>query len=135
MGDSTWEIPRHKDSNPWLAHEKVGIRIDDPRHALTRSFTGQSFDIVDEIYQLTDNPHTHFRKNIRVLLTLDMARECVCSRTMKRRELLIGNQFSPRFDNPGERKRYIRDPLTVSFSPDGYVFTRVYAWPIIRNHS
>jgi type 1 glutamine amidotransferase len=60
--------------HPWRAYDKVGIRIDDPQHALTRSFAGQSFDIVDEIYQFTDEPQAHSRKNVRVLLTLDMTR-------------------------------------------------------------
>ncbi len=41
--------------------------------------------------------------------------------------VLIGNQVAPRFDNPDEVTHYPRDPLTVSVSPDGYRFTRVYA--------
>ncbi len=41
--------------------------------------------------------------------------------------LLIGNQMAPRFDNPGEIKHYGRDPLMVSVSADGYVFTRAFA--------
>ena len=41
--------------------------------------------------------------------------------------LLIGNQMAPKFDNPRERTHYQRDPLTISISPDGYQFTRVYA--------
>jgi type 1 glutamine amidotransferase len=60
--------------HPWRAHDKVGIRIDDPKHALTKSFAGESFDIVDEIYQFTDKSHADFRKKLRVLLTLDMTR-------------------------------------------------------------
>ena len=58
--------------HPWS--EKVGIRIDDPKHALTKSFDGEPFDIVDEIYQFTDPSHADFRKKVRVLLTLDMTR-------------------------------------------------------------
>ncbi|OVE78813.1 hypothetical protein BVY01_04345 [bacterium I07] len=41
--------------------------------------------------------------------------------------LLVGNQVAPKFDNPDEKKRYTRDPLTVSVSSDGYVFERAYA--------
>jgi type 1 glutamine amidotransferase len=58
--------------HPWS--EKVGIRIDDPKHALTKSLGGEGFDIVDEIYQFTDKYHADFRKHVRVLLTLDNAR-------------------------------------------------------------
>lgn len=41
--------------------------------------------------------------------------------------LLIGNQMSPAFDNPAERRHYNRDPLTVAVSPDGWRFERAYA--------
>ena len=41
--------------------------------------------------------------------------------------LLIGNQMAPEFDNPGKPDHYGRDPLMVSVSADGYVFTRAYA--------
>jgi hypothetical protein len=40
--------------------------------------------------------------------------------------LLIGNQVAPRFED-ADRRHYIRDPLTVSVSPDGLSFTQVYA--------
>ena len=40
--------------------------------------------------------------------------------------LLIGNQVAPRFED-AERRHYRRDPLTLSISPDGLRFTRVYA--------
>lgn len=41
--------------------------------------------------------------------------------------LLIGNQMAPEFDNPGKPDHYGRDPLMVSVSADGYLFTRAYA--------
>jgi len=41
--------------------------------------------------------------------------------------LLIGNQMAPKFDNPKEVSHYGRDPLMVSVSTDGYLFTRAYA--------
>jgi hypothetical protein len=41
--------------------------------------------------------------------------------------LLVGNQMAPEFDNPGQPFHYERDPLMVSVSADGYVFTRAYA--------
>lgn len=40
--------------------------------------------------------------------------------------LLIGNQMAPEFDNP-KPAHYERDPLMVSVSADGYLFTRAYA--------
>ena len=41
--------------------------------------------------------------------------------------LLVGNQMAPEFDNPGRPNHYGRDPLMVSVSPDGRLFTRAYA--------
>jgi type 1 glutamine amidotransferase len=58
--------------HPWS--EEVGIRVDDPQHALTRSFGGQSFSVVEEIYTFANKEQPDFRKQIRVLLTLDMTR-------------------------------------------------------------
>jgi type 1 glutamine amidotransferase len=60
--------------HPWLGNEKTTVRVDDPKHALTRSFAGEPFEIVDEIYQFTDTHHADFRKHVRVLLTLDMTK-------------------------------------------------------------
>jgi len=41
--------------------------------------------------------------------------------------LLVGNQMAPAFDNGDECGHYSRDPLTVSVSRDGKLFTRCYA--------
>lgn len=41
--------------------------------------------------------------------------------------LLIGNHMAPKFDNAKEQSHYNRDPLMVSVSPDGHLFTRAYA--------
>jgi len=41
--------------------------------------------------------------------------------------LLVGNQMAPVFDNGHERRHYGRDPLTVSVSRDGKLFSRCYA--------
>jgi type 1 glutamine amidotransferase len=60
--------------HPWLGNEKTTVRVDDPKHALTRSFAGEPFEIVDEIYQFTDKHHADFRKHVRVLLALDMTK-------------------------------------------------------------
>lgn len=51
----------------------------------------------------------------------------VCSAVLENGTvLLVGNQMAPEFDNP-EAKHHSRDPLTVSISPDGLHFERVYA--------
>ena len=57
---------------PW--DEKVGIRIDDPEHALTKSFGVEPLEIADQIAVFNGKLHADFRKKIRVLLTLDMTR-------------------------------------------------------------
>lgn len=56
-------------SHPW--HEKVGIKLDDPRHPLCAAFGGKGFDITDEIYVFTD-PYS--RDSVRVLFSLDMSK-------------------------------------------------------------
>jgi len=40
--------------------------------------------------------------------------------------LLLGNQVAPKFED-ADRRHYRRDPLTLSISPDGLGFDRVYA--------
>jgi type 1 glutamine amidotransferase len=60
--------------HPWLGNEKVTVRVDDPKHPLTASLKGESFDIVDEIYQFTDKSHDKHRDKLRILLTLDMTK-------------------------------------------------------------
>jgi hypothetical protein len=40
--------------------------------------------------------------------------------------LLVGNQMAPEFDNP-DMGHYARDPLMLSYSPDGYTFDRAWA--------
>ena len=52
--------------HPW--HEKVGIKLDDPKHTLLSVFNGQDFEIADEIYQFKE-PYS--RGNLRILLRLD----------------------------------------------------------------
>lgn len=55
--------------HPWS--EEVGVKIDDPKHRLTRVFDGKSFMVNDEIYQFTK---IYSREKLRVLLSLDMTR-------------------------------------------------------------
>ena len=55
--------------HPW--HEKVGVKIDDPDHPVVAAFGKKGFYITDEIYQFRD-PYS--RENLRVLMSLDMAK-------------------------------------------------------------
>jgi type 1 glutamine amidotransferase len=55
--------------HPWS--EEVGIKIDDPKHALTKVFGGKGFMVNDEIYQFNK---IYTRKNLRILLSLDMTK-------------------------------------------------------------
>lgn len=52
--------------HPW--HENVTIKLDEPDHPLNAAFGGESFEVVDEIYQLRE-PYS--REQLRVLLSLD----------------------------------------------------------------
>ncbi len=54
--------------HPW--DEEVGIKVDDPLHALTAAFEAPTFRLADEIYQFRE-PYS--RDNLRVLLSLDVA--------------------------------------------------------------
>ena len=56
------------DGHPW--HESVSVRVEDPKHPVNKAFDGKnSFDVVDEIYQIK-TPYA--RDKQRVLLSLDM---------------------------------------------------------------
>jgi type 1 glutamine amidotransferase len=55
--------------HPW--NEEVGVRVDDPSHALVRAYDGKDFRIADEIYQFGD---PYDRGKLRVLLSLDTSR-------------------------------------------------------------
>ncbi len=57
------------DGHPW--HEKVGIKIDDPKHPVNAVFGGNPFEIVDEIYQFK---YPYARSKLHVLTSLDVTR-------------------------------------------------------------
>jgi len=56
--------------HPWSM--EVGVKIDDPKHPLCKAFDGKGFMVDDEIYQF--NKGTYTRDELRVLLSLDMAK-------------------------------------------------------------
>ena len=37
------------------------------------------------------------------------------------------NQVADRFDNPDDPAHYVRDPLTIAVSRDGYLYEKAYA--------
>ncbi len=53
--------------HPW--HEDVRVKLDDPGHPLLAAFSGQDFNVTDEIYQFRA-PYS--RDKLRVLLNLDV---------------------------------------------------------------
>jgi type 1 glutamine amidotransferase len=58
--------------HPWGAGTTVYIKIDDPRHPLTKMFQGKTFSVKEEIYQF--NRGVYSRDKQRVLLSLDMTK-------------------------------------------------------------
>lgn len=70
-GNSHW--PEFKEllgaaywGHPW--NEEVGIKLDDPDHALLETFAGKDFRLNEEVFQFRD-PYS--RDKVRVLLSLD----------------------------------------------------------------
>ena len=61
------------DGHPWGAGGTWAVKIDDPGHPIDKAFGGEGFLIRDEIYQLK-GPYS--RDTLRVLLSLDMSKEC-----------------------------------------------------------
>ncbi len=57
--------------HPWKYKGTWAVKIDDPKHPLTKAFKGQSFKVKDEIYS-TDAPYYNRGKQ-RVLMSLDMS--------------------------------------------------------------
>jgi type 1 glutamine amidotransferase len=56
--------------HPFVPTGDWGVRVEEPKHPLTRAFAGRGFVIHDEVYEMGD-PFT--RSNRRVLLSLDLA--------------------------------------------------------------
>ncbi|MCX6996635.1 MAG: ThuA domain-containing protein [Kiritimatiellaeota bacterium] len=56
--------------HPWRSGGTWAVKLDEPGHVLNRSFGGQGFKIVDEIYQFKA-PYS--REQQRVLLALDLS--------------------------------------------------------------
>lgn len=69
------------DGHPW--HEKVTLRVNDRKHPVCRCFEDETFEIVDEIYQLRD-PWSRQRQ--RVLLTLDTSATNMLKEGIRRKD-------------------------------------------------
>ena len=69
------------DGHPW--NEKVGVKLDDPTHPVNAAFGGKGFDVADEIYMFKD-PYT--RKDLRILLSLDVTRTDMTKKGIKRED-------------------------------------------------
>ncbi|MCK5271527.1 MAG: ThuA domain-containing protein, partial [Sedimentisphaerales bacterium] len=58
-------------AHPWQHKGTWAVKIDDPKHPLTKAFKGQGFKVKDEIYS-TNAPYYN-RSKQRVLMSLDMS--------------------------------------------------------------
>jgi len=59
------------DNHPWGSGSAAVYKIEDPAYPLAKAFPGPSFDIKDEIYQITD-PYS--RDRLRVILSMDTSK-------------------------------------------------------------
>jgi type 1 glutamine amidotransferase len=57
--------------HPWAPDEPITIRVEDPRHPLTRTLDPSGFVVKDEVFQFRA-PYS--REKVRVLLSIDAAR-------------------------------------------------------------
>jgi type 1 glutamine amidotransferase/sugar phosphate isomerase/epimerase len=57
--------------HPWMDHEWINIKVEEPEHPLNQFFPYTNFDISDEVFQFSE-PYT--RDNLRILLKIDTAR-------------------------------------------------------------
>jgi type 1 glutamine amidotransferase/sugar phosphate isomerase/epimerase len=57
--------------HPWMDHEWINIKVEEPTHPLNRIFPYENFDISDEVFQFSE-PYT--RDNLRILLKIDTSR-------------------------------------------------------------
>ncbi|HOX38164.1 MAG TPA: DUF1080 domain-containing protein [Candidatus Brocadiia bacterium] len=69
------------DGHPWS--EEVGVKVEEPDHPLCAAFGAAGFSVRDEIYQFRD-PYS--RKNLRVLLSLDVNKTNMSKDGIKRKD-------------------------------------------------
>jgi type 1 glutamine amidotransferase len=107
--------------HPWS--EEVGIKIDDPRHRLTRVFGGKGFTVNDEIYQFTK---IYSREKLCVLLSLDMTKTADKGRRKDKDNAVAwvkrhgeGRVF---YCSLGHKHHIFQDPKLLKFYLDGIQF-------------
>jgi len=57
--------------HPWMDHEWITIKVEEPSHPINESLQYEYFDISDEVFQFSE-PYS--RDNLRVLLKIDSSR-------------------------------------------------------------
>lgn len=57
--------------HPWKPHEKIWLKVDDPKSPITKMFDGAGIEVADEVYQLQE---TTLRDRLHVLLSVDPSR-------------------------------------------------------------
>jgi type 1 glutamine amidotransferase/sugar phosphate isomerase/epimerase len=57
--------------HPWMDHEWINIKVEEPVHPINQVFHVENFDISDEVFQFSE-PYT--RDNLRILLKIDTSR-------------------------------------------------------------
>ncbi len=110
--------------HPW--HEKVGIKLDDPKHPLLAAFGEKDFEITDEIYQFKE-PYS--RSNLRILLRLDTTKTNMKKGGIHRtdddfgvawvRDYHKGRMF---YCSLGHREEIFWNPTMLQFYLDGIQF-------------
>jgi len=107
--------------HPWS--EEVGVKIDDPKHRLTRVFDSKGFTVNDEIYQFTK---IYSRDNLRVLLSLDMTKTADKGRREDKDNAVAwvkqhgkGRIF---YCSLGHKRHIFQDPKLLQFYLDGIQF-------------
>jgi type 1 glutamine amidotransferase len=57
--------------HPWMDHEWINIKVEEPGHPINKVIPVENFDISDEVFQFSE-PYT--RDNLRILLKIDTSR-------------------------------------------------------------
>jgi len=110
--------------HPW--HEKVGIKLEDPKHPLLKTFEGQDFAITDEIYQFKE-PYS--RGNLRILLRLDTSKTNMKKGGINRKDDDFGVAWIRDYEKGhifysslGHREEIYWNPAIMQFYLDGIQF-------------
>lgn len=110
------------DGHPW--HQKIRVKLEEPKHPLLACFDGKGFEITDEIYQFKA-PYS--RDNLRILLTVD--NESIDANRGKRADkdfaiAWIRSQGKGRvfYSSLGHREEIFRNRAVMQFYLDGIQF-------------